>query len=104
VLDKYFDVERKLARGGEQPSYTWDEILEQTYNGRDKSINLEECKLLLKPGAKELANGRFQFSHDLRATIPAMHGRFSTDQSADFAQGLQCPISVIEGEPGANYE
>jgi len=103
-LHLYFEIETKLARGGGQPSYTWNEILHKTYSGRDMSINLEECKLLLRRGAKELPNGRFQFTHDLRATIPTMWGRFSTDQSATFAENLQCPVCIIKGEPGMDYE
>ena len=104
AADILLSVEKKLNKRLPPPSYTYDEILEKTYLGRGKSINLEGCKILLKRGAARLPDGRYSFTHDLRVTVPTALGKFSDSQTLDIGAAIRCPVCVIKGEPGNDYE
>jgi hypothetical protein len=102
--DVLFKVEEKLSKRCPPPAYTYDEIVQKSYLGRDKSISVEGCKILLQRGAVQQPNGKYSFTHDLRVTIPAGMGRFSDEQSISVGSNISCPVCVIKGEPGNDYE
>ncbi|CAG7784747.1 unnamed protein product [Allacma fusca] len=96
-------IEKKLAEQAGPPTYSYDEILQRTYNGRKESVNLEGCKILLERGAIALPNNKYRFSHDIRVTVPASIPIPET-VSEEMAKNLKCPVCIIKGDPGEYYE
>jgi len=99
-----FKVEEKLSKRLPPPAYAYDEIVERSYLGRKKSICVDGVKLLLKRGATQRPDGLYSFNHDLRVTIPTGMGRFSSGQTLAIGANIGCPVCVIKGEPGDDYE
>jgi len=97
------DVEQKIATG-QTPTYTYEEILQRTFDGRKGTVTMDGCKILLERGAVKLPNGKYSFTHDLRVKIAAGAGRFSVEQSRMIGAEITCPVCVIKGEPGSDYE
>lgn len=103
--EKIFVLEEKLNRRLPPPAYSYDEALERSYLGRDKSICREGCKILLQRGALQRPeDGKYQFTHDLRVTVPTAVGRFTAEQSAIIASDIKCKVCIMKGEPGIDYE
>ena len=86
------------------PGYDYDEIVQKSYLGREKSISVDGCKILLQRGAVQRPDGKFSFTHDLRVTIPSAQGRFSDEQTMTIGSNISCPVCIIKGEPGNDYE
>lgn len=104
---KLFEVETKLTDPNRiQPSYTYEEILRRTVKARKQTVTEEGVQSLLERGA--VPDGKdpslFQFSHDLKTNIPSMFGRFTYDESLNIASRIKCPVCVIKGDPGEDYE
>ena len=103
IVYKINQIDKKLAKKVDPPTYSYEEILERTYTGRKESVNLEGCKILLERGAVELPNGKYRFSHDLRVTVPVSLP-VSDDTSRQIARNLKCPVCIVKGDPGEYYE
>lgn len=104
---KLFEVETKLTDPNiTQPSYTFDEILQRTMKARKGTVTEEGVKTLLTRGAVPDSQDPdlFKFSHDLKTNIPSMFGRFTFKESLQVAGNIKCPVCVIKGDPGEDYE
>lgn len=102
-----FEVETKLTDPTiTQPSYTFDEILQRTMKARKGTVTEEGVKTLLNRGAVPDSENPdlFKFSHDLKTNIPTMFGRFTFEESLQTAGNIKCPVCVIKGDPGEDYE
>jgi len=100
-----FAIEKKLA-GKPQPEYTQEEILERLYEARGGTITKEGCRHLLRRGAKPGTQdpNKFVFSHDMRVMIPSAFFRLAEEQSNTVAKAIKCPVCVLKGEPGNDFE
>ncbi|ODN03188.1 putative serine hydrolase [Orchesella cincta] len=102
-----FQVEDKLTNPNiKQPSYPYDVLLQRVVKARRGTVTEEGIKTLLKRGAApDPTNPNlFQFTHDLKTTIPSQYGRYTYEQSLKIASNLKCPVCVIKGDPGEDYE
>ena len=102
--DSLFKIEEKLSLRRPPPAYDYDEIVQKSYLGRDKQISVESCKILLQRGAFQRPDGKFCFSHDLRVNILTALGRFSEEQTLKLGSNISCPVCIMKGEPGNDYE
>jgi len=94
-----------IQAGKERPSYTYSKILEKVITSRNNTVTKEGCEILLKRGAEQIpGTDRFRFTHDVRLNVPRPFKLFSTEQSSIMSKAMKCPICVIKGDPGDDYE
>lgn len=102
-----FAVEKKLFDSSKkQPSYTFEDMVQRVFKARNGSMTEDSVRILLRRGARPDPEkpGFFQFSHDLKTSISSMFGRTSYEESLRVAEKIKCPVCIIKGEPGEDYE
>lgn len=102
-----FAIEKKLLDPSKkQPSYTLDDMVQRTVKARKGSVTEDSVRILLRRGARPDPDkpGCFKFSHDLKTGIPSMFGRTSYLESMKITEKIKCPVCIIKGEPGEDYE
>lgn len=95
TIEKTLSYEEKTT----PPEYTYEELLMNFRHGRKNLISIESCKLLLNRGLRELENGKFGYSRDIRLKLKAI-GRLTYESLLNLAPRIKCDHLSIQASNG----
>jgi hypothetical protein len=105
-VEEVLKTEMALASGKERASFTYEELVQRRLKAMRGSASLEGCKSLVNRGSEKVAGtkDRYRFTHDVRINITLPFIMLTKEQSEIVGRGIKCPVCVIKGEPGDDYE
>lgn len=102
-----FAIEEKLRDPSKlQRSYSFEDMVQRTVKAQQGSVTEDSARILLRRGARPDPEkpGFFLFSHDIKTGIPSIFGRTGHAELLELTKNIKCPICLIKGEPGGDYE
>jgi pimeloyl-ACP methyl ester carboxylesterase len=105
IVESILKTESVLQSGNERASYSYEEMVDKVVTARNKTVSREGCEALLRRGAERIAGtDRYRFTHDIRTNVPKPFRMISAEQSEQMGSQIKCPVCMIKGDPGEDYE
>ncbi|KAB0795053.1 hypothetical protein PPYR_11892 [Photinus pyralis] len=81
-------------------SYEYDDIVQLLMTVYSNSLTTESAKILLKRGAKQTKDHRFQFRRDACVIVDNMASYFTFNTILTFSSRIKCDVMYIQAESG----
>eukprot|EP01064_Diplonema_japonicum_P019330 TRINITY_DN2802_c2_g1_i1.p1 TRINITY_DN2802_c2_g1~~TRINITY_DN2802_c2_g1_i1.p1 ORF type:complete len:312 (+),score=58.99 TRINITY_DN2802_c2_g1_i1:41-976(+) len=78
-----------------------DEAVLHSYNNPNFPKSMETARNITARHVKELPDGRFQFTHDVRTYGQSQKAFFSMQKNKEFISNVQVPVHLITGAAGS---